>query len=215
MNQDLKDQRRDYSWGHLKKSSLNSNPIIQLRTWLSDAIEHCQLDANAMTLSTVKSNGSPSSRIVLLKEILDDGIVFYTNYNSRKGREIQNNKQVALNFYWKDVERQVRIEGSAEKVSYEESEQYFHSRPYGSQVGAISSNQSSLIIEREEIELRYQDNFAKYEKEGRVPMPAHWGGYIVRPRLFEFWQGRDNRLHDRLEYNLDKGGKWLITRLEP
>lgn len=213
MNKKIDHLREDYNLGRLERSDLNANPIAQFRTWMDDAISFGILEPNAMTLSTISEGGFPSSRIVLLKEIRDEGFVFYTNYNSRKGIEIQANDKVGLNFLWKQMQRQIRIIGSASKISREESERYFHSRPYGSQIGALTSNQSSPIIDRNSLEERYDALYKQYEEEGKAPLPEYWGGYIVKPVEIEFWQGRSSRLHDRFRYTAK--ADWKINRLEP
>lgn len=166
-----------------------------------------------MTLATATRAGTPAARIVLLKSFDEDGFVFYTNYQSRKGGELTENPQACLLVYWSPLWRQVRIEGTIEKVSAEESEKYFHSRPLGSRVGAWASEQSSPIENREVLEKRFAEFSLKFGEE--VPRPPHWGGYRVKPKLVEFWQGQENRLHDRLRYALQEDGSWLVERLAP
>src|ERR1044072_411142 len=199
----------------LTRREADREPIIQFDRWLKELGQHgvCELDAISMTLATANKNGQPSARIVLLKSYDRQGFVFYTNYNSRKGRELEHNSRVALLFYWAAVARQVRIEGTVEKVSGEESDRYFDSRPVGSRIGAWASEQSRSVENRELLEKR----FAEYrEKFGaKVPRPPHWGGYRVKPATIEFWQGRDNRLHDRLRYTWQDDGRWFIERLAP
>lgn len=214
MNKDISYLRENYTKGNLEKSFLNENPIIQFQIWLDQAIEEKILEPNAFCLSTVSEEGIPSSRILLLKEIYDGGFVFYTNYRSKKGEELITNSNCAMNFFWLEMQRQVRIGGVARKLSFDKSEAYFHTRPFESQVGAISSAQSSIISKRKELEVRYEKNFEKYENEGKVPMPDHWGGYQIMPNYFEFWQGRASRLHDRFEY-MKEGANWKVNRLEP
>jgi len=214
MNRDLSGMRENYKWGNLLIEQVEENPYDQFRLWLEDALNSKVVEANAMNLATVNDEGRPSSRIVLLKEIDDDGFLFYTNYESRKSQELDSHPFAALNFLWKDIERQVRIEGKVSRISRERSEAYFHSRPYGSQIGAISSKQSNIVEGREILEQRYKDNFSKYEKAGRAPLPENWGGFKVEADYFEFWQGRESRLHDRIVYKLSDG-KWRIDRLEP
>ena len=165
-------------------------------------------------MSTVNANGTPSSRVVLLKGFTPEGFVFFTNYESNKGKEIEANPNVAMNFFWKELERQVRITGTIQKVSTDESEKYFHSRPIGSQVGAWTSPQSKVIPNRAYLEDLMAFNLEKY-KEGNVPLPPHWGGYIVHPTSIEFWQGRSSRLHDRLHYTLQENHSWTKERLAP
>ena len=166
-----------------------------------------------MTLATSGGNGAPCARIVLLKSFDDQGFVFYTNYHSRKGSELADNPQACLLFYWPQLWRQVRIEGRAEKVSDAESEQYFHSRPLGSKTGAWASEQSTVIENRNVLEKRFEEFDSRFGDN--VPRPPHWGGYRVRPTVIEFWQGQENRLHDRLRYTLQPDGEWLIERLAP
>ena len=215
MNKDISKLRNDYTWGDLERAKLEDNPSLQFQTWLNDAIEHKVLEANAMTLSTVKKDQCPTSRIVLLKDITEEGLTFYTNYNSSKGIEIASNNQVAICFFWREIQRQVRIEGIAEKIDFDISEAYFHSRPYASQIGALSSNQSSVVNGREALEDKYKELYAKYEDQQKAPMPDYWGGYLIKPRTFEFWQGRASRLHDRFVYKLEDDASWNISRLEP
>jgi pyridoxamine 5'-phosphate oxidase len=199
----------------LTRREADRDPITQFDRWFRELSHHgvSAQDTISMTLATADENGQPSARIVLLKSFDDRGFVFYTNYNSRKGRELARNSRVALLFYWPAVARQVRIEGTVEKVSPQESDQYFHSRPQGSKIGAWASEQSQSVEKRELLEKR----FAEYgEKFGdNVPRPPHWGGYRVKPATIEFWQGRDNRLHDRLRYTWQDNGSWLIERLAP
>ncbi len=166
-----------------------------------------------MTLATAAQDGSPCARIVLMKSFDDHGFVFYTNYNSRKGIELAENERACLLFYWSAVWRQVRIEGRVEKVSDEESEQYFHSRPLGSKIGAWASKQSEVFESRAELEKRFEEFSWKFGDN--VPRPTHWGGYRLKPTTIEFWQGRENRLHDRLRYQLQPDGPWIIERLGP
>lgn len=166
-----------------------------------------------MTLATSDNDGQPTARIVLLKGFDDQGFVFYTNYESRKGLELAENPKACLLFYWSPLWRQVRIEGEIEKVSAEESDQYFHSRPLGSKIGAWASDQSSAIESRAVVEQRFEEFGFKFGDN--VPRPTHWGGYRLKPKLIEFWQGQENRLHDRLRYSLQANGSWLIERLAP
>jgi pyridoxamine 5'-phosphate oxidase len=205
--------RQDYSLKGLSKKDLNSDPLRQFRIWFDEAVNSGITEPNAMLLSTV-SNGRPSSRIVLLKDLDDTGFMFFTNYKSKKGEEMAGNPQVSLTFFWKEFERQVRIEGKVEKTSVQESDEYFASRPRGSQIGAWVSSQSSVIKNRtvlEELTQQQKSRFAGVE----VPRPLHWGGYRVIPDYIEFWQGRPSRLHDRLTYHKNADGLWSVERLAP
>ena len=166
-----------------------------------------------MTLATADKDGRTSARIVLMKSFDDQGFVFYTNYNSRKGQDFEDNPRACLLFYWSQLWRQVRIEGEVEKVSAAESDEYFHSRPLGSKIGAWASDQSQPVESREQLEKRFEEFDLKFADN--VPRPPHWGGYRVKPNIIEFWQGRENRLHDRLRYTLQTDGGWLIERLGP
>ena len=197
----------------LTKENVKANPIEQFQKWYEEAVAAEIPEVEAMALATATKEGAPSARIVLLKSFDQDGFVFYTNYESRKAKELTNNALACLLFYWMPVKRQVRIEGTVEKVSTEESEKYFHSRPFGSKLGAWASNQSEVIRSREELEKRFEEFGWKFGDN--IPRPAHWGGYRVRPNMIEFWQGRENRLHDRLRYRLQPDGSWLIERLGP
>jgi pyridoxamine 5'-phosphate oxidase len=199
----------------LTKDSVDSNPIRQFQKWLAEvrATGVSEQDATSMAMGTATPDGRPSTRIVLLKSVDDNGFVFYTNYQSRKGRELAANPQASLLFYWPKVWWQVRIEGTVEKVSDEESEDYFQSRPLGSKLGAWASNQSDVVDSREILEERFAEIERRFGAD--VPRPEHWGGYRLRPDVIEFWQGRDNRLHDRLRYRLREDGTWVIERLAP
>lgn len=199
----------------LNKSDVDPNPIKQFAKWYDEVIAQgaSEQDATSMTLATATKAGKPDARIVLLKSFDDSGFVFYTNYGSRKGKELAENPQACLLFYWSKLWRQVRIEGSAAQVSVAESEDYFQSRPVGSKVGAWASNQSDVVENREVLEQRYAGLSERYGAD--VPRPPHWGGYRIRPVVIEFWQGRDNRLHDRLRYRLQESGTWVIERLGP
>jgi pyridoxamine 5'-phosphate oxidase len=199
----------------LTKASVDSNPIRQFERWSQEAraTGMSEQDAISMTLATATRYGVPSARIVLLKSFDEQGFVFYTNYNSRKGNELAENAQACLLFYWSPLWRQVRIEGPIERVSAEESDQYFQTRPLGSKIGAWASDQSSEIENREVLEQRFAEFSLRFGDH--VPRPPHWGGYRVKPEMIEFWQGQDNRLHDRLRYTLQDDGRWLIERLAP
>jgi pyridoxamine 5'-phosphate oxidase len=207
----LGDMRRDYSLETLDIDTADSDPLRMLDLWLTRARELSVLEANAMVLATVDQHGHPAARTVLLKDLDDRGLVFFTNYESRKGRDIVANPLAALVFTWLPLERQVRIEGSVEKVTPEESDAYFASRPRGSQIGAAASPQSEPVPDRAWLEAR----FARLEAhDDAIPRPETWGGYRVIPRMLEFWQGRRNRLHDRLRYDRTADG-WDMVRLAP
>lgn len=205
--------REDYSKHSLDETDVSSDPIEQFELWMKEAMKAEVPEPNAMTLSTVDINNKPHSRVVLLKGIENDEFVFYTNQQSDKGEEIEQNSNVALCFLWLELERQVRIEGTAEKLSQEESEEYFKIRPYKSQIGALASNQSSVVPNREFLEKRFEELEGKYS-EGNVPKPESWGGYRIKPDMLEFWQGRRSRLHDRIKFERI-GNKWDIKRLSP
>ncbi|HKK24014.1 MAG TPA: pyridoxamine 5'-phosphate oxidase [Gracilimonas sp.] len=209
----LQKLREDYSKHSLDESDVNSDPVEQFESWMKEAIDAEVPEPNAMTLSTVDANNKPHSRVVLLKGIEEGDFVFYTNWQSEKGSELEQNPNAALCFLWLELERQVRIEGVAEKLSQEESEEYFKKRPYKSQIGALASNQSSVVPNREFLEKRFEELEEKYN-EGDVPKPESWGGYRIRPEVLEFWQGRRSRLHDRIKYE-KVGNKWDIKRLSP
>ncbi len=204
--------RKEYTLEKLELSSVKSNPMHQFRDWFSEALNSQMLEPNTMHLATVGAEGKPSGRIVLLKGI-DNGFLFFTNYESRKGKELEINSFASITFYWAELERQVRIEGKIEKVSAEDSEQYFHSRPKASQIGAIASPQSQVIENREVLEQKIQDLTAEYENE-LPPRPLNWGGYRLLPEMIEFWQGRQSRLHDRIRYTKTVEN-WQIERLAP
>lgn len=210
---DLSGLRLSYTKEGLTENSVDPDPIRQFGVWLTQAIEMQLLEPNAMTLATSDGSGQPSARTVLLKAFDAQGFVFYTNYGSRKAREMEDNARVSLLFYWGLLERQVRIAGIVSRVSASESDEYFSSRPIGHQLGAWASDQSSVVAGREVLEERLSDVAKRFEP-GPVPRPPHWGGYRVLPRAIEFWQGRENRLHDRLEY-IRSGGGWSIRRLSP
>lgn len=203
--------RKEYKMHSLEEKEVASTPIEQFRIWFNEALQADILEPNAMFLATA-SQGQPSGRIVLLKDIEENGFVFYTNYQSRKAREITENERVSLTFFWAELERQVRIEGLVQKVSEQKSTQYFLSRPHSSQIGAWASPQSQKISKKELEQL-----FANYEQEfskKAMQKPPHWGGYIVIPHYLEFWQGRPSRMHDRICYQL-QNNTWLIERIAP
>jgi|ERR1041385_2561072 pyridoxamine 5'-phosphate oxidase len=199
----------------LTKANIDSNPFSQFEQWSQDARAAgvSEQDTISMTLATATRFGLPSARIVLLKSFDERGFVFFTNYNSRKGIELEENAQASLLFYWPQLWRQVRIEGTVERVSEEESDQYFHSRPLGSKIGAWASEQSSAIESRAALDRRFDEFSWKFGDN--VPRPPHWGGYRVKPNMIEFWQGQENRLHDRLRFKSQDNGSWIIERLAP
>jgi pyridoxamine 5'-phosphate oxidase len=209
----IADIRTDYRKQTLSEENTAAGPMLQFRKWWEEAVASGIHEVNAMTLATVSSTGQPSARIVLLKGLHDDGFVFFTNYESRKGNELALNNRAALVFFWKELERQVRIEGIIEKVSEKESEEYFHSRPHDSQIGAWSSPQSKVIPSRDLLEKNVTENENRFG-DNEVERPPFWGAYILMPSLVEFWQGRSNRLHDRIEYIHDNGS-WIKRRLAP
>jgi pyridoxamine 5'-phosphate oxidase len=210
----IADIRKDYKLRSLNESDVTAEPVAQFTNWWDEAISSEIDEVNAMTLATVTADGRPSARIVLLKGFDEKGFVFFTNYQSRKGKELGDNPHAVLVFFWKELERQVRIEGSIEMISEKDSDEYYQSRPIGSRIGAWASPQSEVIANREVIE----NNFSALEKKfdtGAIPRPGHWGGYILRPSMIEFWQGRSSRLHDRIQYNLQADNNWTIQRLAP
>ncbi len=210
----LADLRKEYSKGALDVKSVPPGPIAQFERWFAEATQAQVPEPNAMNLATITKAGRPSSRIVLLKGIENNRFVFYTNYQSHKGQDLEDNPACALNFFWPELERQVRIEGVATRVSEEKSTAYFQSRPRDSQVGAWASPQSAVIADRTVLENRAKDIDKKFTGQMTLPKPKQWGGYQVDPHLIEFWQGRGSRLHDRIEYaKVDTG--WKITRLAP
>ncbi len=209
----LSDLRKNYELGELEEHAVASQPLIQFRQWFDEALARGVPEPNAMTLATVGENGRPSTRPVLIKDADERGIVWYTNYHSRKGRELQANSFAALQFHWVEMERVVRIEGCVEKVSDEESDAYFSSRPLASRVGAWASNQSEVISNRGVIVAKAAEFGLKFGL--KPPRPPHWGGYRLLPDYWEFWQGRPSRLHDRIAYRWQHDGNWRRERLSP
>ncbi len=213
MIKDLAALRQEYSQHELSRSSVAADPFVQFAAWFDEAVASEIFEPNAMHLGTASLDGIPSGRTVLLKGFDATGFTFFTNYNSRKGRELAANPSCYLHFFWQELERQVVIHGTAAKVSTQESDDYFAVRPYQSQIGALASEQSSVIESRAVLEQRFEELASKYP-EGNVPRPEHWGGYFVTPTEFEFWQGRRSRLHDRIRYTLS-GDAWTLQRLSP
>ena len=212
MERNLADIRREYSRQELSEASVAADPFVQFGNWFDEYVASGPLEPNACTVSTVGSDGSPSSRVVLLKGFDDRGFVFFTNYESKKARDMEAEPRVAMHFFWPELERQIEITGRAEKTSREESEAYFATRPVDSKLGAWASKQSSPLESRDELAKRFAEMQARFD--GEVPCPDFWGGFRVVPTRFEFWQGRPNRLHDRICYE-SGGGKWKISRLFP
>jgi len=210
---DISDLRREYMYAGLSRDELDEDPVVQFENWFLDAQTNGLENANAMSLATADANGMPSLRTVLLKAFDQKGFVFYTNYGSRKAREIALNPQAALLFHWLEFDRQVKIQGPVSKISTAESIRYFASRPRGSQIGAWCSEQSSPVGSRTLLMQAYESMKHKFA-DGEIPLPDFWGGYRVEPVSIEFWQGRENRLHDRFEYRRD-GNSWKIQRLAP
>ncbi len=211
---DIASLRQDYVAHGLRRADLDPDPIKQFGIWFGEAAAAQIRDVNAMTLATATPDGAPSARIVLLKAISDRGFVFFTNYHSDKGRQLEANPRAALCLFWVQLERQIRIEGTVEKTSREESEEYFRSRPLGSRLGAWTSRQSEVIASREALESQLAEVTTQYDGAD-VPLPPQWGGYRVKPQSIEFWQGRTNRLHDRFRYRRHSDGGWRIERLSP
>lgn len=211
---DIASIRKDYKLKSLSEKEVASQPFEQFGIWFKEAIEAEVPEVNAMVLSTSTLKGKPSARVVLLKDADSHGFVFFTNYQSHKGRELAENPLASLTFFWPQLERQVRIEGLIEKISQKESVEYFNSRPFESRVGAWVSAQSSKINAREELEEKFEVLFSQYQKQGEVPKPDFWGGYRLKPDFVEFWQGRPSRLHDRICYEAN-GNVWEIYRLAP
>jgi pyridoxamine 5'-phosphate oxidase len=232
----ISDIRREYSTGNLQRANLDANPIVQFQKWFAHAageksgarwrkigiaifklwqaiLGHSPVDVTAMVLATVDKNGKPSTRTVLLKGVDERGFVFFTNYGSRKGRELSENPNAALTFYWPDLERQVCVAGTISKLPQTESENYFKSRPRGSQLAAWASNQNDVVPDRAALGKKWDEMAAKFP--GEIPLPPNWGGYVLKPERIEFWQGRPNRLHDRFCYIRQLDNSWKLERIAP
>ncbi|HAY3551163.1 pyridoxamine 5'-phosphate oxidase [Elizabethkingia meningoseptica] len=213
--ENLHDRRKVYEKAELLESQMQQSPFEMFKIWLKDAENDVPVvEANAMDVSTVDPDGCPRTRIVLLKEYSEEGFVFYTNYNSKKGIAIEHNPKACLHFFWPSLERQVTVKAVLEKTSAENSDQYFHSRPRGSQIGAVVSPQSSIIPNRDFLEEKLAETERLFENK-EVERPLHWGGYLAKPYEIEFWQGRPNRLHDRIVYRKTEDGSWILERLAP
>jgi pyridoxamine 5'-phosphate oxidase len=214
MGRDLADLRKEYMMGGLDEKDVDPHPIVQFRRWLKAAIDAGVAEPTAVTLATATRDAVPSARVVLLKDVDEAGFYFYTNYSSKKGRELDENPRASLCFFWPDLERQIRVDGSVERTSRATSDAYFHSRPLSSQIGAWASRQSAPLATRTELEGRVAELERRFAEGGEVPLPDFWGGYLLRPTAIELWQGRPSRLHDRLLYTCTDTG-WTITRLSP
>jgi len=229
--------RREYSLGGLNRQELDADPLTQFKAWFGQAtavqqgsrwrkigialfklwhaiLGHAPVDANAMVLATTTRDGQPSARTVLLKGVDERGFIYFTNYDSRKGREVADNPNAALVFYWPELERQVCVTGKVSKLPVSESEAYFKSRPQGSQLAAWASNQSSAVPDRKTLDQQWREMEARF-RDGDIPCPPNWGGYVLSPARIEFWQGRPNRLHDRFRYTRQADESWIIERLSP
>jgi pyridoxamine 5'-phosphate oxidase len=215
MISNIQQLRREYAQASLDERDVAENPFEQFQKWFEEALNSNVLEPNAMTLATSDAAGNPSARIVLLKGLADESFVFFTNYRSRKAEELAQNSRACLLFFWKELERQVKIEGAASKISEAASIEYFQSRPKASQIGAWVSPQSQIVESRQWLERKYEEVAEKYKDSDVLPRPAHWGGYAVRPEKIEFWQGRPSRLHDRILYSLAAGKIWKTERLAP
>jgi pyridoxamine 5'-phosphate oxidase len=214
MNKTIADIRKEYSSETLFEKDVSPNPIQQFQKWWNQVRASDITEPNAMTLATASADGLPSARIVLLKGFDERGFVFFTNYKSFKGTQLEENPKACLIFFWKELERQVRIMGLVSKLPQAESDEYFQSRPVGSRIGAWTSPQSQVIPNREWLEQEFEKRKEEFN-DGNVPRPPHWGGYLVKPVIVEFWQGRFSRLHDRIQYTLEENGVWKIERLAP
>ncbi|HMG67713.1 MAG TPA: pyridoxamine 5'-phosphate oxidase [Chitinophagaceae bacterium] len=214
MDDNIANIRKEYSHKTLIESEIDRDPIKQFENWWKEAIDAKIPEANAMTVATASSDGMPSARIILLKGLSEKGFIFFTNYKSYKAQQLDENPRACLVFFWKELERQVRITGILERTSNNESDSYFQSRPRASQVGAVTSPQSQVIESREWLEEQFK-KISEQTENTNIQRPAHWGGYLVKPVIIEFWQGRPGRLHDRIQYTLLEDGSWKVERLAP
>jgi len=214
MQKNIADIRRDYSHKSLSENNVDTNAIKQFEKWWDEAVSSKIDEVNAMTLATASIDALPSARIVLLKEFNNHGFVFFTNYESYKAQQLAENPKACLVFFWKELERQVRITGLIQKINSQQSDDYFQSRPESSRIGAWASPQSRVIESRDWLDEKFNELVNKMEGT-KINRPPHWGGYIVKPVVIEFWQGRPSRLHDRIQYTLDESGNWKIERLAP
>ncbi len=210
----IADLRKDYQLQSLSENNVAADPVLQFQAWWEEALQSEIAEVNAMTLATASSDGLPSARIVLLKGFSERGFSFFTNYNSFKGQQLSENPRACLVFFWKELERQVRITGVVEKLTEQDSDAYFNSRPPGSRIGAWASPQSQVIESRQWLEANEHEVQQEFGNKA-IPRPEHWGGYLVKPVCVEFWQGRLNRLHDRIQYMLNPDGSWKVERLAP
>ncbi|MDG1246303.1 MAG: pyridoxamine 5'-phosphate oxidase [Polaribacter sp.] len=215
MSKDLSNYRKSYEKHELLESNCPGKPMDLFKDWFLNADASNTIEeTNAMTISTIGNDGYPKSRVVLLKKYTEEGFVFYTNYTSEKGKAIEKNNHICLSFFWPALEQQIIIKGTAEKISEEESDAYFNSRPTGSKLGAWASPQSTVVASKEDLKIQLNSLEKKYDGK-EIPRPEHWGGYIVKPISVEFWQGRPNRMHDRIRYSLIKDFSWKLERMAP
>jgi pyridoxamine 5'-phosphate oxidase len=212
---ELSQLRQEYTRHELDEKMVHSNPLNQFTIWFNESLDSQIPEPNAFTLSTIDINGYPTARVLLLKELTEKGLVFYTNYNSDKGKEIEKKPFASMTFLWLELQRQVRIKGAVAKIEREISKEYFQTRPFESQLGAWVSPQSTIIPSRAYLDEEFQKYQLKYNNGDSIPLPDHWGGYVLQPKEMEFWQGRSGRLHDRIRYRLDDRNEWIIERLAP
>lgn len=214
-NMNLAHLREEYSRQALDEKSVDASPFQQFSKWFNEAVEAKVKEPNAMVLSTVSADGQPHGRVVLLKGLENEAFVFFTNYQSHKGKDLEGNNKASLTFFWADLERQLRIEGVVSKISEQVSTAYFQSRPVGSQIGAWVSQQSDPVVDRQTLEDKMVELTARFKGQDSIPKPPHWGGYQLQPHRMEFWQGRQSRLHDRIVYEAIEKGVWMTKRLSP